>query len=340
MSITEKIKHNCQSDKEVRPSFIGKTLSIEISGRCNEKCIYCQYYAQGIHKIKGFIDEKLFYRVTREAYELGITDVGLYLAGEPLLNPKVYEYVDYLKNEIGFAYVYISTNGILLTPENLEKLVSVGIDSIKFSVSGASRDTFRKHHGVDAFEKVYQNIKYAYEYRERNQFQYKLYMFSILTRYNHQEKSLFEELYSPYVDELVISPVLESRCVTGVKEYLGVEEKNDVISSVSPAIPCNMLFNKICIDDRGKLLACCYDLSNDLSVIADLNKTSLKEAVYGENFVSLRKKHLNNDVTGTICDFCINGNEQGIRCLSDMSDLTEVNIKKIDISNEIEQRFS
>ena len=339
MGITDKIRKLNEADKDLYPSFVGKTLNIEISGRCNEQCIYCQYYAKGIHKVKGFIDEELFYRITKEAYELGITDVGLYMVGEPLTNVKIYDYVDYLKHKLGFKYVYISTNGILLTPENLEKLVSAGIDSIKFSVSGSSRETFLKHHGVDAFEKVYSNIRYAYEYREKNGFQYKLYMFTILTKYNKEEKWLFEKCYSPYVDELVISPVIENRCVYGVKKYLGVQEANDVLKDIQMKVPCNLLFNKIHIDEGGRLLACCYDLSNDLSVVADLNQISLKDAVYGKDFVKLRERHLKNNIEGTICDFCINGNEHNILPLANVNGECQKEFIKVDISEEIKKRF-
>lgn len=339
MGITDKIIASNNVEKKLYPSFEGRTLNIEISGRCNEKCIYCQYYAKGVHKSLGMIDEELFYRVTKEARELGITDVGLYMVGEPLLNPNIYKYVDYLKHEIGFEYVYISTNGILLTPDNLEKLVAAGIDSIKFSVSGASRETFFKHHGVDVFDKVYENIKYAYEYRQKNNFAYKLYMFCILTRYNEMEEDLIRETYESYVDELVVSPVLASQCVHGVKELLSVRKTNEVIDQVRASIPCNMLFNRISIDVKGRLVACCYDLTNDLSVIADLSKVSLKDAVYGEDFVRLRQRHLSGKVSNTICDFCVNGNKDDIYPLANNIKMDNVCISDVDISDEIKERF-
>ena len=76
--ISDKIKKGLKfSEFSDMPSYNGKTLNIEIASGCNEKCIYCEYSAQGLHKKSKFINEQFFYRITKEAKELGITDVGL-----------------------------------------------------------------------------------------------------------------------------------------------------------------------------------------------------------------------------------------------------------------------
>ena len=72
--ISDKMKlqtKNCDA-YSVFPDFKGKTMNIEIVNMCNEKCIYCEYSAQGLHRQGGFIDDELFYKVTKEAKELGI----------------------------------------------------------------------------------------------------------------------------------------------------------------------------------------------------------------------------------------------------------------------------
>lgn len=341
MSISDKIHDQINVENELYPSYVGRTLNIEITSQCNEKCIYCQYYAKGSHKTKRVIDEEFFYRITKEAYDLGITDVGLYITAEPLMNPKVYEYVHYLKHKVGFKYVYISTNGILLNSTNLEKLVSAGIDSIKFSVSGSNAESFKKHHGIDAFSKVYENIKYAFEYRQKNNYNYKLYMFSILTEFNKCEKDEIESLYGPYVDELVFSNVISSKYVSGVEEYLCIKDNgHSITSDIGGKLPCKSLFNRIVISETGYLLACCCDVTNQLTIIADLNNMKLKDAVYCTDFVEIRRKHLENKLKNTICDFCINGKNETIKPLNSKMNIKTETIKKIDISCEIKERFN
>lgn len=338
--ISEKMKEQgILEEVNVRPDYRGKTLNIEIASGCNENCIYCWYAANGLHRNVKMIDEQLFKRITKEAYEMGITDVGLYITSEPLLNPKVYDYVSYLKEEIGFKYVYISTNGILCTPDNLEKLVEAGIDSIKFSVSGGTKESFYKHHGVDAFERVKENLKYAFEYRKKNKYNYGLYMFCILTRFNNHEKALIEEVFSPYVDEIVFTDVVNGAIkIEGLEEYLMKDKDVQSRAGESRTLPCAALFKRIYIDVEGYLLACC-DVVDEHSRMVDLKQQSLKDAVYSDKMIRLRNMHLQNNIEHTICNRCIFGVEESVKALNDL-DGEYMDIVVPDRTKEIEKRFN
>ncbi|MCI8780260.1 MAG: radical SAM protein [Lachnospiraceae bacterium] len=337
--ITDKISQKQDYERELRPDYSGKTLNIEITTRCNEKCIYCYHEVKGTHGNLKNIDEELFYRVTKEAYELGITDVGLYMAGEPLMNPKVYDYVKYLKG-LGFRYVYISTNGLLCTPENLEKLAEAGIDSVKFSLAAATKDNFIKHHGVDGFELVKNNLKYAFEYRGKSQKKYGLYAFCILTKFNIEEKELMEQEYGPYVDEIVFTNVLDHMVpIKGFQEYLMFDED---VANQKPRrpLPCPLAFNTVAVDEEGFLHICCSS-NRDSTKIADLRKMSLKEGLYSEEYVALRKRLIQGEIAGTYCEVCCKGGEN----INQVNNLIELEsgsveiIPHLDATDEIRRRF-
>ena len=70
-------------------NFKNKTLMIEITNHCNNKCIFC--YNEKMKRKRKFIDENLCNKVLKEAHELGCREVGFYVTGEPLLNPKIYD---------------------------------------------------------------------------------------------------------------------------------------------------------------------------------------------------------------------------------------------------------
>lgn len=337
--ISEKMKEQgVLGEVSVKPDYRGKTLNIEIASGCNENCIYCWYAANGLHRNIKMIDEQLFKRVAKEAHGLGITDIGLYITSEPLLNPKVYEYVSYLKKEIGFPYVYISTNGILCTPENLERLAKAGIDSIKFSISGGTRESFYQHHGVDKFELVLENLKYAYEYRQKNGLSYGLYLFSILTRFNHHEKALIEERFSPYVDEIIFTDVVNGVIkIKGLEEYLMKDKDVRSRAGESRTLPCAALFKRIYVDVEGYLLACC-DVVDEHSRMIDLHHQSLQDAVYSEKMIRLRNMHLQKNIGHTICNRCIFGKEEPVKALNDL-DGEYMDIVVPDRTKEIRKRF-
>lgn len=341
MLISEKIKLNIKNNElSLKPSFIGKTMNIEITSQCNENCIYCQYAAQGFHKEKKFINEDFFYRITKEAKELGITDIGLYITGEPFMNPKLYDYVEYLKKELNFNYIYISTNGIMCTPENLERLVKSGIDSIKFSVSSSNKENFYKHHGIDAYNKVYENIKYASKYRKMNNLKYKLFIFSILTKFNINEKNDIIQKYSQYVDEIMFSNVISTPTVKGVKELLSIDNRDTLINEMSNfKLPCMQLFNKIIINEEGELCACCNYTRSKYTVVENLFEMSLKDAIYSKNMIELRSKHLKKDISGIVCENCIFNTTKNVKPLCDHYEKELLDYKVIDITDKIIKRF-
>ena len=338
MMISEKLETTRNVDEySLTPSYVGKTLNIEITTMCNERCIYCEYSAMGLHRERKMIDEVFFKRITREAYELGITDVGLYMIGEPLMNPNVYEYIRYLKEDIGFKYVYISTNGIACTPKNLEKLVAAGLDSLKFSISGASRESFMKHHGVDAFDLVRDNIIYASNYRKKVASDMKLYIFSVLTKHNIQEKDALEKLFGSYVDEITCVKVLPGLIgLRGMEEYLMLDQDDGV--DCSQQIPCSEIFNKIVVDAEGILRSCCYAETN-LTKIIDLHNISLREAVYGTDMCRIRKMHLENRIEHSICNRCANRTMEDMYPLSEYGGKDKVTIETFDYAAEMKKRL-
>ena len=59
---------------------------------------------------KTHASNELVYRALKEAQEEGSEAVGLYATGEPFLNKKLEDFIKYAK-EIGFKYVFVTTNG-------------------------------------------------------------------------------------------------------------------------------------------------------------------------------------------------------------------------------------
>lgn len=83
--------------------------------------------------------------------------VVLHGLGEPLLNKDLPRMISYLK-ERG-TYVLFNSNGILLNAKRGQALIDAGLDEYRLSMDGASRETYATVRGVDAFDKVWRNIK-------------------------------------------------------------------------------------------------------------------------------------------------------------------------------------
>jgi MoaA/NifB/PqqE/SkfB family radical SAM enzyme len=83
--------------------------------------------------------------------------VVLHGLGEPLLNKELPRMIRYLK-ERG-TYVLFNSNGIALTGRKGQELIDAGLDEYRLSMDGATRETYARVRGVDAFEKIWRNIQ-------------------------------------------------------------------------------------------------------------------------------------------------------------------------------------
>lgn len=273
--------------RTITPPFPDNML-VELTNACNHRCMFCTN-----HKMTrpiSWIDKSLLYRLLEEAYSLGTREVGFYTTGEPLLSKDLYLYVEKAKN-IGFDYVFIATNGALARPDRIKPVIDAGLDSIKFSINAGTSSTYKTIHGKNDFDLVINNLKWISNYRTKIDHPLKLYVSYVITKQNQHELSLLKNIISPYIDYMHADQV-------GNQAYMiGNTKKSSV------KIPCSMLFNRVHITCEGYLTICCTDFQNYL-VVADLNKSSLEDSWNNELFVEMRRRHLNNDVKGTLCYRC------------------------------------
>jgi len=90
--------------------------------------------------------------------------VSLVGAGEPLLNPELFDIIQYAKTKkltVGFA-----TNATLLTEATSRNIVSSGLDWLNISLDGASKEIYEKIRKGANFERVIRNIKKLIEIKE------------------------------------------------------------------------------------------------------------------------------------------------------------------------------
>lgn len=99
-----------------------------ITDRCNLECHYCNEFDNTApHPRREDLEAWL-----RKILELGVMRIS-FQGGEPLLHPDVVHLVRYAK-QVGFYWVGMTTNGLLLTRELAQALEDAGLDSLQISV--------------------------------------------------------------------------------------------------------------------------------------------------------------------------------------------------------------
>lgn len=281
--------------------FPTKNLLIEVTNCCNNKCIFC--YNHCMKRKKQFINEKLCKIILDQAFELGCREVGFYATGEPLLNPKLSEYICHAK-KIGYEYIYITTNGILADLNKVKELFKSGLDSIKYSINATNSEDYKYIHGTDNFFNVLHNLKTVYDWKIENDLSLNVFVSYIATRHTY-DKIQIDNLFKNKCDEYVVMNVEnQGGLIPDIKDFLSHESIKTQINN-NFSLPCTYPFNSIILTVEGYLTACCMDFENFLAY-ADLNKCTLEEAWNNQTITRFREAHLNGNVDDTICNNCIN----------------------------------
>jgi uncharacterized protein len=131
---------------------------------CNFRCRYCYEHFRKLRMTPAVEEkiEKLFYHKTKNAEKVRIAWYG----GEPLLGMdsivRLSEaFRDIIKERGLMSNVHITTNGFLLTSENAQKLISLGIDKFHITLDGPpeTHDRLRiLENGKGTFDTIVNNL--------------------------------------------------------------------------------------------------------------------------------------------------------------------------------------
>lgn len=279
-----------RSTQHVENPAFPRYLMLEISNICNHACSFCAYTT--MERPKRHMDRALFDRLVREAYGLGAREIGLFSGAEPMTCKWLDEYIASCRT-IGYEYIYISTNGSLGTPEKFKRLLDAGLSSIKFSLNGGTRESYQLVHGTDHFEKVVENIRFVSEYRKTLPHPVFLAISFVECDANRGTFENAKSMFDGLVDEIVL--------------YQANNQNGQMPELPTPAFrDCDLPFNKVHISREGYLRACCNDYENMLAM-EDLNQVGLAEAWHSERFRDLRRRHIADELQGTMCGNCIRG---------------------------------
>ena len=284
-------------------------LNIEVNNTCNQKCVFCPYH--GLYTPKeinpAVLEVEFVKKIMKQAAELGIgrKEIGFYLAGEPLLYNGMADVISYAK-ELGFDYVFMTTNGALATPERLNPIIDAGLDSIRFSINAADRERYREIHGRDDFDAVVSNVKAMCEYIRSNNIKLATSVSCVITKKTIDITHDMRELFGKYVDDMMFIPVMLERLsnMEETKEKYEVIDDSDVVFNLE--FICPLLFNTMYINALGKVVPCCNAYDDD-TYFADLKvNDDLLAAWESEGYLKFRSIFLGGESDeGTICENCL-----------------------------------
>ena len=197
-------------------------IDVGLSKGCNIRCEYCFGVLQGNFYKKGsevYFPRDPLLRYVREAGEIGVRSMAFVGEAEPLLNPHVYGAI--IEGKKAGVDVALGTNGILFdTGKNGEEALEY-LSWIRFNISAASDEAYRRIHGSKEFNVAVEKIKFCVNIKRKKSLKITIGLQMVLTPSNAAQTVPLAILGKELgVDYLVIK-----QCSDTVESKLGVFNK-------------------------------------------------------------------------------------------------------------------
>lgn len=309
MSITKRIDAITGITPDYRHTRLPapRSVKIELTANCNYKCGFC---VKSLREDNGQMDRGFFSQIIREMREAGVEELGLFYIGESFTCKWLPEAIAEAK-EVGFPYVFLTTNGAAALPAIVEKCMKAGLDSLKFSLNFDSPQQLAQIAQVHErnWQRAIDNLKEACRIRDEGGYKCKVYASSIA--FDGEQGKKMQKVIDdvlPLLDEHYFLPLYG---MSGASVNIGWKPKPGNpgrLDNMREPLPCWSVFQEGHITKDGKMVACCFGTGLDGDMImGDLMKDDFMACWNSKAYQRLREAHLNEDVRGTQCEGCAAG---------------------------------
>lgn len=271
---------------------------IEHTNNCNLRCKTCPNRLD--NRERGFMSHEMFKNIADQlkANNEHRTRLVLHGTGEPLLNPNLFDNLDYLeRNE--FGCVDFSTNGNLLTKEKAERLVKYKcLNFVKVSLNSSRKEIMEDLNTGSNYDRVIENIRGFLQAKEEAGSSLNIVVQLMQTPKNESETE--EEVYNAIGRRDF--QILHKR----MNNFSGLVDENEY------TYPGEIFWNGECVfADKatliqwdGDLVGCCND-NTKLQIFGNI-----KDGIFSENVKAkrelLKQQLKNGDYTNLpICKKCL-----------------------------------
>ena len=269
---------------------------IDTTNICQLKCPLCHTGKGTIHRDQGVMDFDLFTKVVDQIKHSCLW-LTLYSWGEPLLNQRIHEYIEYAHKQ-KIATIISSNLNKPLTPLITEQVIRSGLDVMIVSLDGITQDVYEVYRVNGHLDRVLENLRLL-DQKKRELGSKKPYIewqFIVMRQNEHQldeAKVLAGELG---VDSLVFKKVdfphgeddpaeAERWLPRQHPEYLREDPFYKPYQEDGQV--CWRLWRSAVVNWDGGFAPCCY-LTDKTQDFGDLNDSSVKKVWNNSKYTTAR----------------------------------------------------
>ena len=269
---------------------------IDTTNICQLKCPLCHTGKGTIHRDQGVMDFDLFTKVVDQIKHSCLW-LTLYSWGEPLLNQRIHEYIEYAHKQ-KIATIISSNLNKPLTPLMAEQVIRSGLDVMIVSLDGITQDVYEVYRVNGHLDRVLENLRLLDQKKRElgSKTPYIEWQFIVMRQNEHQleeAKALAGELG---VDSLVFKKVdfphgeddsaeAERWLPRQHPEYLREDPFYKPYQEDGQV--CWRLWRSAVVNWDGGFAPCCY-LTDKTQDFGDLNDFSVKKVWNNSKYTTAR----------------------------------------------------
>lgn len=288
------------------------TYSIEPTNFCNLKCPECPSGTGELTRPLGFLTFDNFKKIIDEISDTGFY-IQLFFQGEPYLNKKLDEMIEYAQCKN--VYVSISTNGLLITEKNIDKLMDNLPDKMIFSLDGLDEESYQNYRVGGTFKKADESLRLLVETKKKlnKKKPFVELQFIVMKQNEHLLDEVKKYAEERFVDRLVFKTMQVSSYENALK-YLPTKSEHSryVIKNQGYEIKgkiknhCFALWRTAVITWDFKMVPCCFDKDANYA-LGNLNQYSISEIWKSNLYQEFRMGVLSNRKGNDMCNNCSEG---------------------------------
>lgn len=239
----------------------------------------------------GYMSDDLFHKIVDDCKQFPLRRMEPYLHGEPFMDPKLLDRIEYINKHLPKTEVHLFTNGSLLTAKRIERLKELRLDSMVISVNTGVGDKYNSIMGLD-WKKTLINLERVADENKTN----KPVAERFVIRMTAPKETTDEEIAS----FRTLAKRLGARAViVSLHNY-----KGDIVDERPvPQFPCYFT-NDLDILWDGNTALCCMDHDGEYSW-GDVKKHSVLE-VFNSPVAKMYRQKMRDDKRNelTPCNEC------------------------------------
>lgn len=306
--------------QDVIPLATPFIIFIDPASTCNFQCAFCptgdRELIKRTQRYQGTMSYDLYCKIIDDLalFPDKIKVLRLYKDGEPFLNKHLEDMVAYAKQSGNVPFIDTTTNGTLLKPERVKRLIDAGLDKINISVDGMNNVQYKKFTKFDFdFPQFVEHVKWLYAHKDQCEIVLKIPR-ELITERQQQE---FYDTFGDHCDRIFIENFAPCWPGFDVAHRLGVTFEQGIYQQpVTHTDTCPYLFYSLSINSDGTASACFLDWARKL-LVGDARQQALPEIWHSRAMNVLRMANLKGlRMEHPVCSQC----GQLTHCLPDNID--------------------